>query len=447
MSGSNLDSGISISSSSSTDNHNTWKAGRSPQCLYSSSSLSASSASKQQPSALFIPASRKFYYNSFHSNNNNIYHSHNNNRQGSTCCGKHGYGYGSYHQHQRNHRGQYQRGAGILNSNGLVHCINCGVAGHVYRMCREPITSYGIICFRRNPTTSEVQVVMVQRRDTFAYVEFMRGKYNTGDLPYVTTLLSNMTDRERERLSSGSFEENWRMLWTSKPRRSLAFAKEFQASIEKFLAIREHVIDQIQFNAAVRESRSALGWGFPKGRRMINESDIACATREFFEETGLAPKNIVFVRMAQQQQQATQLRYVFNNDNEGDNNNINNNSSDNPADDDDDGDAAGAADDVKRCVLQEVFTGTNGSKYMHKYYIAVLPDDRSATPLSIARAEMEISEAKWCSVEDAIATFDAEGHPHRSDVLRTATGIVLGNQRLLAHSQHQPPMVSKINET
>lgn len=28
-------------------------------------------------------------------------------------------------------------------------------------------------------------------------------------------------------------------------------------------------------------------WGFPKGRRNIGESDIACATREFNEETGL----------------------------------------------------------------------------------------------------------------------------------------------------------------
>jgi ADP-ribose pyrophosphatase YjhB (NUDIX family) len=33
-------------------------------------------------------------------------------------------------------------------------------------------------------------------------------------------------------------------------------------------------------------------WGFPKGRRNIDESDITCARREFFEETRLDPSNI-----------------------------------------------------------------------------------------------------------------------------------------------------------
>ena len=33
-----------------------------------------------------------------------------------------------------------------------LYCANCGLKNHVYKKCKEPITSYGIICFRANLT-------------------------------------------------------------------------------------------------------------------------------------------------------------------------------------------------------------------------------------------------------------------------------------------------------
>ena len=33
-------------------------------------------------------------------------------------------------------------------------------------------------------------------------------------------------------------------------------------------------------------------WGFPKGRRNFNETDLNCALREFNEETGINMKSI-----------------------------------------------------------------------------------------------------------------------------------------------------------
>ena len=33
-----------------------------------------------------------------------------------------------------------------------LYCANCGHKNHVYKKCKEPITSYGIICFRSNLT-------------------------------------------------------------------------------------------------------------------------------------------------------------------------------------------------------------------------------------------------------------------------------------------------------
>jgi hypothetical protein len=36
-------------------------------------------------------------------------------------------------------------------------------------------------------------------------------------------------------------------------------------------------------------------WGFPKGKRNYNETDIDCAMREFYEETGFKSRNMIFI--------------------------------------------------------------------------------------------------------------------------------------------------------
>ena len=56
------------------------------------------------------------------------------------------------------------------------YCGNCGQLGHIYRRCLLPIISLGVILFKKEQNT--IKYLMVQRRDTLGYVEFMRGKYN-----------------------------------------------------------------------------------------------------------------------------------------------------------------------------------------------------------------------------------------------------------------------------
>ena len=56
-------------------------------------------------------------------------------------------------------------------------CNNCGVYGHLFYNCKKPITSFGIICFRIN-LYNKIEYLMVQRKDSLGYVDFLRGKFN-----------------------------------------------------------------------------------------------------------------------------------------------------------------------------------------------------------------------------------------------------------------------------
>ena len=58
------------------------------------------------------------------------------------------------------------------------YCNNCGNKGHYYRNCRHPILSYGIILYKENKD-NQINIVMVERKDTLAYIEFLRGKYKS----------------------------------------------------------------------------------------------------------------------------------------------------------------------------------------------------------------------------------------------------------------------------
>ena len=63
------------------------------------------------------------------------------------------------------------------NGNGKPKCNNCGGNGHLFFNCKRPITSLGIVCFRVN-LKDEIEYLLIQRKDTLGYVDFLRGKYN-----------------------------------------------------------------------------------------------------------------------------------------------------------------------------------------------------------------------------------------------------------------------------
>ena len=175
------------------------------------------------------------------------------------------------------------------NDKEKLYCGNCGRIGHSYRRCLDPITSLGVIVFKL--INNEPHYLMIQRKDTLGFVEFMRGKYNLENINYVYKLFEIMTKRERDKIQKDDFETIWNDLWMNKSVRQ--YRNEYEISKKKFNLIKNGItIDGMNLNfKSLNESIPLIWdspeWGFPKGRRNMGENDKDCAQREFKEETSI----------------------------------------------------------------------------------------------------------------------------------------------------------------
>ena len=77
------------------------------------------------------------------------------------------------------------------SQNQNTFCTNCGKIGHLYHSCKKPITSLGVICFRKNKNRFEY--LMICRKDSLGYVDFLRGKYPIHYKFYIQNLINEMT--------------------------------------------------------------------------------------------------------------------------------------------------------------------------------------------------------------------------------------------------------------
>lgn len=156
--------------------------------------------------------------------------------------------------------------------------------GTVYRGM-YPVTSFGV-CVRRE-VGGEARYLVVQRRDSMAYAEFVRGRYDIEDEEYVMKLVDGMTVAERGQLRSAAGQSGGGdMLWGgSAPRCGRNAYRAGRRSFDALMATRPGAVMRYIDNTA---GRDAPEWGLPKGRKAFcSESGIECALRELREETGI----------------------------------------------------------------------------------------------------------------------------------------------------------------
>lgn len=242
-------------------------------------------------------------------------------------------------------------------------CANCGASNHMYKNCTHPITSFGIICVRFNNINGNIQpeYLMVQRKDSLSYSTFIRGKYRLETKKYITELFENMTENERDNIVSKDFETLWKDLWRIDECNS--FLKEYEDAKAKFEILQKGVMYRnVTFDLSylVNNTKCKFNeteWGFPKGRRNINEGDFQCAMREFTEETSINTKD---------------MRLLFNE------------------------------------PFNEIFLGGNKLKYKYIYYVCQIYDKnylssscRVILPQNKIQ-EREVQQAEWFTFYEAL---------------------------------------------
>ena len=258
-----------------------------------------------------------------------------------------------------------------------MYCNNCGEKGHVFRTCKDPIISCGILLLRGpydplklpvDPRT--VGVLMVKRKDSMAYMEFIRGKYELGDTEYLERLIGNMTLPEQKLIVAEEFDTLWTKLWGQGRDTHSA---EYEISKSKY-----YQLDRVDLTTRNRSKYSEPEWGFPKGRRMRGESDSVCAVREFFEETNIPPEAYTLHET---------LRFT------------------------------------------ETFKGTNNIMYRHIYFVAMLKDSKIVNlkqKLTFMQSK-EISEVDWKSLSECKSVI----RPHYTERLNLMGQV----ERLIATHQ------------
>lgn len=168
-----------------------------------------------------------------------------------------------------------------------MYCNNCGKKGHMYKDCKLPVTSCGNIVYRDD--LNEPKVLMIQRKDSLCYIDFIRGKYDNQNVNYMQILIDKCSVDEKNSLLNKSFRELWIDLWLL--RDDFVTNDDFLKCMVKFNKIKEGMtingkfinIDKLIYSSKYKYPHSE--WEFPKGRRNMNENDFECAKREFNEET------------------------------------------------------------------------------------------------------------------------------------------------------------------
>jgi 8-oxo-dGTP pyrophosphatase MutT (NUDIX family) len=261
--------------------------------------------------------------------------------------------------------------------NDPIYCNNCGKGGHIFHQCKIPITSIGIIVFRKIEGTP--QYLMIRRKDTLGHIDFMRGKYSVCNKHYLINMLNQMTVSEKEYMRQGDFDALWRRLWLNHSSTSSPFDESLPhekncftlnqipsqykgeecASRDKYNALISGICTRNDFytlSDLIDESNQTYmweeaEWGFPKGRRNPQEKDYQCAIREFEEETGY-PIHLL-----------KQVQNIL--------------------------------------PFEEIFTGSNYKSYKHKYYLMYMPSYED-TSFPKKYDATEISKMEWKAFEECL---------------------------------------------
>ena len=345
-------------------------------------------------------------------------------------------------------------------------CANCGKIGHEFRMCNEPITSYGLIninllddineslilkdkfsilkkkyykiiskqfpqiecimtdnirlnnkwddiykldndsipyqgeteirkfCYYRN----KIQFMMVSRRFSLGFIEFIRGNYSVSDTKSIIMLFEQMYDEEILFIQENDYDTIlYIFLNRNNETKEIVLNRIYEGKYSS-----EYCEAKIKFNILLNSSDENIDvpldlcfytkhikpkwkspeWGFPKGRRdKHTEENMTCACREFEEETGYKNNDYVVLNKIE--------------------------------------------------PIEERLTGTNGIKYKHIYYLSLNNKNEN---IEISEFDKyEIGEIKWFSYDEAMSNI----RPYHIEKKKVLTRVYLFLLNYLIYNIHE----------
>jgi len=215
-----------------------------------------------------------------------------------------------------------------------------------------------------------MKFMMVCRKDTYGYVDFLRGKMDFNNHSAVQSIVDEMTVCEKEIIcgitSVRDVCELRKRMWGDF---KIQFRKEESdacTNIMRFITSNPGILRSMVDASSTHWLDPE--WGFPKGKREHHESDIRCALREFEEETGISRNTIDVIR------------------------------------------------NIK--PVEEIYIGTDTRPYKHKYFLSVIDGENAARMPLTQFQKSEISKIAWMSPTQAIEMIRPDNQKKKDVVVQ-----------------------------
>jgi 8-oxo-dGTP pyrophosphatase MutT (NUDIX family) len=159
---------------------------------------------------------------------------------------------------------------------------------------RPPVDNTCTVCsnprevvFRQMEHKCRYSLLVMQKKNTHSFCDIVMGKVHIKTLPRI---IDELTCQEKKRLLTWDFGKLWASLWAYHSEKRASTTRDFVRAkyiFESWRKMIHHFIEASKTHYPLSE------FGFPKGRPEQRESRLKCALREFGEETGYDPRNIL----------------------------------------------------------------------------------------------------------------------------------------------------------
>lgn len=232
---------------------------------------------------------------------------------------------------------------------------------------------------------NKIKFLMVSRKFSLGFVEFVRGKYDPYDARGIIKLFEQMTKDEIDIVANNNYDGVvYKFLARDGEDMTILLDRIYQGRYSS-----EYCDAKVKFNMLlcgsdqvsipfnlyfytkqIKPKWAHKEWGFPKGRRDNRcEENLTCACREFEEETGYRKEDYCILNKIE--------------------------------------------------PLEEKLVGTNGVTYKHIYYLAL--DESNTDDAPNQMDYYEIGEVKWFTYDEAMFFI----RPYHMDKKKILTKVYL----------------------
>ncbi|AZL89337.1 diphosphoinositol polyphosphate phosphohydrolase [Megavirus baoshan] len=244
---------------------------------------------------------------------------------------------------------------------------------------------------------NKILFMMVSRKFSLGFIEFIRGKYNVSDVNAIINLFEQMYEDEIKYIRKNQYDN---ILYYFLNRNSESkeivlnriyegkYSNEYCEAKIKFNILSDPSYEKHNdvpfdlnfYTKNIKPKWKKPEWGFPKGRRdKRNEENLTCACREFEEETGYKKNEYIILNKIE--------------------------------------------------PIEEKLVGTNGVNYRHIYYLSL---NNSSKCQLTDYDSYEIGDIKWFTYDEAISQI----RPYHIEKKKILTRVYLFIMSYLIQNMH-----------